>query len=161
MGSNPKHDPTMSENMDQERFPVSPRLEIDGLLYFRRLCDKIRLHAAGYLPTDYHANLGRMMDGWTCSFLGVDYAALREVVVAGADDEAALAWARAQGKARDADELEWFNSYLRKRGFRDDLSARLVMRKEQAGWSGRDEIGTFFDFIDLEEGRELPDQESE
>lgn len=142
----------------RERFPVSPRLEIEGLVYFRRMCDKIRLQAAGCLPADYHANLGRMMDAWTCAFLGVDYAALREVVAGGADDDAALAWARAHGKARDESELEWFNAYLRKRGFCDDLSERLAMRKEQAGWASREEIQTFFDFIDLEEGR-APDPE--
>jgi len=36
----------------------SPSEKIGGLFYFGRMLDKIRLHAKGELPSDYHANLG-------------------------------------------------------------------------------------------------------
>ena len=37
----------------------SPSEKVGGLFYFRRMLDKIRLHAKGELPSDYHANLGK------------------------------------------------------------------------------------------------------
>ena len=57
--------------MDQ--LPCSPKEEIEGLVYFRRLCEKVRLMAAGKLHHDLHANLGKAMDLWACQFLGLRY----------------------------------------------------------------------------------------
>ena len=37
----------------------SPSEKVGGLFYFGRMLDKIRLHAKGELPSDYHANLGK------------------------------------------------------------------------------------------------------
>ena len=34
-----------------------------GLFYFARMCSKIRLHADGKLPEDYHDMLGQGFDG--------------------------------------------------------------------------------------------------
>ena len=43
----------------------SPYLKVGRLVYFGRMLDKIRLHAAGKLPeADYGANLGKGFDGW-------------------------------------------------------------------------------------------------
>jgi Domain of unknown function (DUF5069) len=133
--------------------PVSPREILDGVIYFPRLCDKIRLHAAGRLSEDYHANLGSGMDLWTCQFLGVDYAALKNEVLSGKSDAEALAWAREHGTTRTETELSWWSSFMRNRGFRDDLSERLVMRKAEAGLQDRTDIQCFMDFIDADEGR--------
>lgn len=133
--------------------PRSPKDEIDGLLYFPRLCEKVRLHAAGELDEAYHANLGAGMDLWTCEFLGVLYEELAEQVRAGATDEQALQWAKRHGKRRPQCEVEWWKAYMRGRGFRDDFADRLVERKKEAGLEGRDDILTFMDFIDADEGR--------
>lgn len=131
----------------------SPYDEVEGIIYFPRLCDKARQFAAGSLSTDLHDNLGRGMDLWTCQFFGVDYEALKEVILAGASDAAALAWARTNGTPRTEIEHTWWDAYMRKRGFRDDLSERLTQRKAEAGLTGRDDIQTFMDFIDADEGR--------
>ena len=37
------------------------------------MLDKIRLHAKGELPSDYHANLGKGFDEKCVKFLRVDY----------------------------------------------------------------------------------------
>ena len=42
-----------------------------GLFYFARMCSKIRLHAAGQLPPDYHTMFGHGFDGRTCRYLSV------------------------------------------------------------------------------------------
>jgi hypothetical protein len=133
--------------------PRSPRDEIDGVIYFPRLCHKVRLHAAGRLDSQYHANLGGGMDLWTCQFLGVDHAALADQILAGRSDTEALAWARENGATRSAPELAWWSAFMRTRGFRDDLAERLVQRKAESGFQDRDEIVTFMDYIDADEGR--------
>lgn len=131
----------------------SPYDEIDGIIYFPRLCDKARQFAAGTLSADLHDNLGHGMDLWTCQFFGVGYDSLKEVIVAGASDAEALAWARAHGTPRTELEHTWWDAYMRKRGFKDDLAERLIQRKGEAGFGNRPEIQTFMDFIDADEGR--------
>jgi len=133
--------------------PRSPRDELDGLIYFPRLCDKVRRMAAGTLREDFHANLGRGMDLWTCQFLGVDYDQLAERVRDGASDEDALGWAREHGCRRPDHEIAWWTAYMSTRGFRDDLAERLAQRKEESGFGHRDDILTFMDYIDADEGR--------
>ena len=140
-----------------ERKPVpglrSPREEVQGLVYFGRMVDKLRLEQAGNLPRDYHENMGKGFDASCCDFLGVKYERLRERVHKGGSDEELLAWCEEQGKRRDPVDCAIWNAYLSKRGWRDDLSERLVFRKKEAGWEGRDRIQTFFDYIDADEGR--------
>jgi len=133
--------------------PRSPKDELHGIPYLPRLCDKIRLHAAGELEPEYHANLGRGMDLWTCQFLGVDYAALSERVQTGASDADILEWARKEGVQRPDYEFAWWKSYMLTRGFRDDLSQRLIERKAESGMSDRHDIQCFMDYIDADEGR--------
>ena len=52
----------------------SPSEKTGGLFYFGRMLDKIRLHARGELPSDYHENLGKGFDEKCVKFLRVDYA---------------------------------------------------------------------------------------
>ena len=135
------------------KHPCSPRKELEGLICFPRMCDKIRLHHAGELHEDYHANLGRGMDLWTCQFLGVDYEALAKLVRDGASDEEALAWVRENGISRPDYEAAWWRSYMLNRGYRDDLSEHLAGRKAADGMADRDDIQCFVDYIDADEGR--------
>lgn len=131
----------------------SPREEVEGLVYFGRMVDKLRLEQAGKLPADYHENLGKGFDAACCDFLGVSYEALRERARQGGSDRDLLAWCQSQGTKRDAKERAVWNAHLSQRGCRDDLSDRLIFRKKEAGWEARDEIQTFFDYIDADEGR--------
>ena len=135
--------------------PCSARAELDGIIYLPRLLDKIRLMEAGTLPEDFHANLGRGMDLWTCQFLGVEYNDLRAQVIAGATDDDALAWIKENGLTRPDYELAWFTSYLKNRGFRDDLADRLAERKKETPHTDRDDIMSFMDYIEIDEGRSL------
>ena len=136
-----------------ENYPCSPRVEIDGLPYFPRMVEKIRLFAAGNLHPELHDNLGSGMDLWICQYLGVDYSDLKEVVLAGASDQEALAHAKKTGTQRADFELAWFRSYLLNRGFRDDMSAKLASRIEESGFQDKEGILSFCDYIDADEGR--------
>jgi hypothetical protein len=140
---------------DDYEMPCSVRDELDGLIYFPRMCDKIRKMDAGTLHPDFHGNLGIGMDLWICQFLGVDYEELKARVLAGASDEEALAWARENGVTRPDYEHAWFSAYMKTRGFRDDLAERLAARKKEDPRTDRDDILTFMDYIEVDEGRSL------
>ena len=138
----------------EHSFPRSPKDQIDGLPYFLRMCHKIRQNAAGQLHGDYLPNLGKGLDLWTCQLLLVDYADLVSFIVGSdADDRAALDWCYENGKKPESPVKDWWCSYVRNRGFNDDLSERLNQRKNDAGMGHLTELTSFIDFIDAEEGR--------
>ena len=131
----------------------SPHQKVGGIVYFGRMIDKIRLHAAGQLPEDYLPNLGDGFDARACSFLGINYPALVERVKQGGTEEELLNWAFSQGRKPSEEEIEVWNDFMRKRGWNDAGSPRLAMRLKEGGFDDRTEIQTFFDYIDLDEGR--------
>ena len=143
--------------MNGERKPIeglrSPRVGVGGVVYFGRMVDKVRLEQAGRLPEDYQANLGEGFDKACCDFLGVSYEKPRTRVREGGTDEEILDWCGKVGWARDPEEKRIWGAYLSKRGWRDEMADRLIFRKKEAGWEKRDEIQTFFDYIDADEGR--------
>jgi len=128
------------------------------LVYFGRMLDKIRLHAAGRLPPDYVANLGdtgepTFFDARCCRFLRVAYAGLRERTLAGGTDEEILAWCHEKGGARTDEECEIWSMFLSKRGWRDRAAALLRQRAAELG-VGDKPVVTWFDLIDYDEGRD-------
>ena len=133
----------------------SPHVKTGGIVYFARMLDKIRLHAAAALPADYHENLGKGFDERLVDFLRLKYSMLVERVKqqGGADDEL-LAWAYQHGRKPSKEEIEVWNDFMSKRGWNDPMSPRLTMRLKEAGFENRTDIQTFFDFIDLDEGRD-------
>jgi gluconokinase len=106
----------------------SPYAKTGGIMYFARMLDKVRLHAA---------EVGLVFGG----------------ELAGGSDEEILEWACAQGRRPSAEEIEIWNEFMRKRGWNDEASARLAQRKHESGLADRTDIQTFFDYIDADEGR--------
>jgi gluconokinase len=133
----------------------SPHEMVGGIVHFGRMLDKIRLHAQGKLPADYHKNLGTGFDGRCCSLLGVKYEDVVARVKLGGEDEDILEGCHTNGRKPSEEEIEIFNSYLRKRGWRDDASTRLAERKKEYGITDRHDVQTFFDIIDVDEGHEV------
>jgi gluconokinase len=127
--------------------------QVGGIHHFGRMLDKIRLHAAGQLPEDYRPNLGEGFDGGVCRFLGVKYDELVARVNQGGTDDEVLAWCFARGRVPTELEITLLNEYLRKRGWNDVASERLAERVKQLApeWAGK--IHTFFDLIEVDEGR--------
>ena len=135
-------------------FPLrSPSEKIGGLFYFGRMLDKIRAHAKGELPSDYHANLGKGFDDKCVKFLRVNYEQLVEHVKKAGTDEEILQWCFSVGRRPSENDIYVWNEFMRKRGWDDEVSEILERRKAEAGMSDRSDIKTSFQFIDADEGR--------
>src|SRR3954471_14822298 len=130
-------------------FPIrSPAAKVQGLVYFGRMLDKIRLHAEGKLPEDYRPNLGQKMDSHCVNFLRVPYDQLVERVKEGGADEEILRWCLTHGRQPSQEDVLVWNEFMRKRGWNDEITEILTRRKKEAGMAGRSEIKTMFEFID-------------
>ncbi len=135
------------------KYPQSPCEKTDGIVYFGRMVEKIRLMAAGELHPDLHANLGKGFDDRCVKFLGVDYEALRAKVLEGLGDREVLDWCFATGHRPTDEQVEVWNGFMIKRGWNDEATEILLRRKKESGFESRDEIQTMFQYIDADEGR--------
>ena len=135
-------------------FPVrSPAAKLGGLVYFGRMLDKIRVHAKGELPEEYQPNLGKGFDAKCCAFLHLDYEEVVRRVQGGASDDEMLEWALNAGRRPNEIEIDMWNEFMRKFGWRDKAAEILERRKREGGMENRAEIETMFQFIDADEGR--------
>jgi len=134
----------------------SPYEQVGGIVYFGRMLDKIRLNAEGKLPEEWAAMVGPehtgSFDSRCCSFLHIDYAETVEKTLKGGSDVEVLAWAFGKGRKPTAEEVEIWNAFMTKRGWRDSGSQRVKERLKEIGLEP-DVVRTMFDFIDLDEGR--------
>lgn len=138
----------------------SPADQVGGMVYFGRMLDKIRLAAVGKLPEGWQASLGTAnkltFDARCCRFLQVDYGALQaETLKGGNSDEEVLAWAFEHGRRPSEEEIEVWNAFMTKRGWRDAGTQRLNERLAEIGLPPGT-VQTMFEFIDLDEGRIRP-----
>ncbi len=126
---------------------------VGGLVYFGRMLDKIRLKAAGQLPCDYHTGTANRthFDARCTTFLRIKYERVVERVLQGDSDEEILEWCFQSGYRPSADEIEIWNGFMTKRGWRDSSSAQLEKAKEAGGFANRPDIQTWFDLHKAEE----------
>ena len=121
------------------------------------MLDKIRLAAAGKLPPDWQAMRGAAVknsyDWRCCKFLKIDYAGLEAETLKGDNSDAELLeWAFQHGREPDDQEIEVWNAFMTKRGWRDAATHRLNERLAEIGLPPGT-VQTMFEFIDLDEGR--------
>ena len=110
-----------------------------GLFYFARMCSKIRLHAEGSLPEDYYEMLGQGFDGRTGA--------------SGPPQQGV-----AQGRRLTEEQVLIYNSFMSKRGWRDDETDEFI--PDMIKHYGLPEDGsliTDFDLIEMDEGRWYPE----
>jgi Domain of unknown function (DUF5069) len=125
----------------QTKTPCTDYIETKGLIYFARMLDKIRLKAAGKLSPEYFTGVEdpTHFDARCTRFLGVNYEILE--------------WCFARGRRPSDEEISVWNAFLRKRGWRDEASEELAESKKEAGFGDRDDIQTWMDLHDAEDGR--------
>ena len=127
---------------------------MNGWMHLPRFIDKIRLHLAGKLHSDYQANFCKGFDGLWLETAGVNAEQIIEVVRNSITDGEVYDWVRQnvnKPESVKAAHRDRMLNYPKK----DDagMQARLKMRKEQAGLAHRQDIQSFVDFIDADEKR--------
>lgn len=134
----------------------SPSEQVKGVVYFGRMIDKIRLAADGKLPPEWQEWRGPRkgsFDSRCCAFLRIDYALLEAESLKGQmNDEELLEWVFANRYRPNAEEIEVWNGFMTKRGWRDAGTPRLNERLAEIGLPPGS-IQTMFEYIDLDEGR--------
>jgi hypothetical protein len=143
------------QTQTKTKTPCSDYQETKGLIYFARMLDKIRLHAQGLLPADYFVGVEdpTFFDARCARFLGVDYDELSMRTLQGGSDEEILEWCFKRGRKPSDEEIAIWNAFLLKRGWRDEASDDLQAAKKRSGLGDRDDIQTWIDLHDAEEGR--------
>ncbi len=127
---------------------------MDGWMYLPRYIDKIRLHLAGKLHSDYTENLGKRFDGLWLKTAGLTHEKMLEVVKNSSTDGEVCDWVRQNVKKTPAEKAAHHDDMMSRPKAGDaEGQARLKMRKEQAGVAQRDDIRTYVDVIDADEHR--------
>ncbi len=133
--------------------PISAFVSVGGMVYFPRMLDKIRKLARGELREDYFEMIGQGFDGRCCRFFRLSYDAIKARTLEGGTDEEIFAWCRQHGReVSDEDILIW-STFSRKRGWRDEASEGLEKFKAGSGLAHRQDLVTFFDYYEVDEGR--------
>lgn len=132
--------------------PRSPNDMIAGIVFVTRAIDKMRAKIAGTLG-EYNAGglSTRVFD-----LFGIDSDTFEAIVQAHDTDEAVLA-ALLTHKHPTATEIAEFNAMMiaRHPDPTSDYAKRFLANRDRIA-PGRSDIYTHFDFIDIEEGREVP-----
>ena len=133
----------------------SDYVETSGINFFARMLDKIRLNAQGLLPDGYHLGFSdpTSFDARFCRFWEVDYDQLAARTLEGGANEELLAWCFQGRKRPNEDQILVWNSFIIKRGWRDSGAPGLVVEKKLSGFADRDDIQTYVDLHDADEGR--------
>jgi hypothetical protein len=135
-------------------YPRSPRETMAGWMHLPRYIDKIRLHLAGKLSKDYQDNFGKGFDGAWLKAAGLTHEQFLDVVRNTLTDGEVCDWVCQHVKKTDAEKKAHADGMLNYPKPDDQpLQDRLKMRKEQAGIAHRHDVGTFVDFIDVDEKR--------
>jgi hypothetical protein len=137
---------------DKIIFPRSPREMMAGWVYLPRLVDKIRLHLAGKLATDYQPNFTKGFDEVWLKAAGISAEQFIEVVKNTITDGQVADWVTKNVKKSDAEKNE-FNNFVLNRGREGESAERLKVRKKEAGLEQRNDIQTWVDVIEADENR--------
>ena len=137
------------------KIPCSPTEETNGMVWFPRMLDKIRMHATGELNQEYIPWLGIGFDGRCLRYLRITYSNLVARVLQGGTNEEILQWCFTHGRDLSNEDIIIWSDFLRKRGLRDspEILADLEDSKLKSGLSDRTDLDTYFLFNDADEGR--------
>jgi hypothetical protein len=136
--------------------PCSDYAPTKGVIFFARMLDKIRLKNQGLLPADYNyadCAVWDCFDARFCRFFGVDAQLLVERVLCGGSDEEILEWCFEKFGRADEEKIQFWNSFVAKRGWRDESTQELEEVKRAHGFGDRADVQTWVDYHDVDEGR--------
>jgi hypothetical protein len=130
--------------------PRSPNAMMAGIVSLPRLIDKTRALAEGTLG-DYHVNCPH--DRPALQFLGVDFATFNAKIKEIGDDDARVEeWAKSLLANRSAEALTHFNAARRTWSPNAGSQPHFDELKEQLA-PGRSDVTTWFQLLDIDDGR--------
>ncbi len=136
--------------------PCSDYVSTNGVIFFARLLDKIRLKDQGLLPADYNvagcANQD-CFDARFCRLFNLDAPQLVDRARGGGSDEEILEWCFERFGRPDQEKIQFWNSFVIKHGWRDESAKELEDVKRANGLADRADVQTWVDFHDVDEGR--------
>ena len=133
-------------------YPRSPRAKLAGVVMLARTLDKARASNAG-TPGEYHFGCG--MDKHVLAFLGSDPETFAKNVAEAPDDATIELWARERLKGTTPDAVESFNTEFAQDAPAAGSESEKFLISERTRL-GRSDITTWFDLLDLDEGRPVP-----
>ena len=123
-------------------------------MHLPRYIDKIRLHLAGQLHSDYQPNFGKGFDGLWLKHAGLTHAQMIEVVRNSLTDGQVCDWVRQNVQRSAADKAAHRQAMLNYPAADDPAGQeRLRSRKAQMGLANRADVMTFVDIIEADEKR--------
>ena len=136
----------------QRLHPRSPYEKLGGYVHLPRLIDKARLHRKGLLNGYNYKTLG--FDKHLLTFLKVDGDAFEDVANDLDDDGAILHWVQENGATHSHESIEqWNEAMISRHPDTAAKRARFLHFLKEAGGEGRNDIRTYFDLIEFDEGR--------
>lgn len=136
----------------EKRHPRSPNERLGGYVHLPRLIDKARLHRQGLLEGYNYKTVG--FDKNLLAFLRVDPDAFEEAVHRLESDAEILEWIQNNGVTHTPEAIEqWSQAMIDRRPDTVEKMARFRYSLKKAGGEDRTDVCTYFDLIDLEEGR--------
>ena len=132
--------------------PRSPYEKLGGYVHLPRLIDKAKLHRQGLLKGYDYKTTG--FDKHLLAFLKLDGDAFEEAVNRLEGDQAILNWVRENGVKHSSEAIEqWNEAMISRHPDTAAKKARFAHFLKEAGGDGRQDIRTYFDFIEFDEGR--------
>ena len=136
----------------QRLHPRSPYEKLGGYVHLPRLIDKARLHRKGLLNGYNYKTVG--FDKHLLAFLKLNGDAFEDIANSLDDDGAILDWVQKNG-VRHSPELieEWNEAMISRHPDTAVKKARFLHFLREAGGEARNDIRTYFDLIEFDEGR--------
>lgn len=140
--------------MSKKLYPRSPYERLGGYVHLARLIDKAKLHRKGLLNGYNYKSVG--FDKHLLAFLKLNPDEFEEAANRLDDDAAILEWISARAAGHSTDEIEHWNETMISRHPDSAVKkARFLHFLKEAGGEGREDIRTYFDLIEFDEGRRL------
>ncbi len=135
-----------------KKVPRSPYDRLLGYVHLPRLIDKARLHHLGQLVGYNYKTTG--FDKSLLEFLQVDPEAFEKVAADSADDATVAAWIQAHAVRHSPEQIEaWNGEMMARQPDTAEKRARFKFTLKQAKAEKRTDVKTYFDLIELDEGR--------
>ncbi|MDQ6623448.1 MAG: DUF5069 domain-containing protein [Verrucomicrobiota bacterium] len=138
--------------MRKKLLPRSPYDRLGGYVHLPRLIDKARLHRKGLLNGYNYKTVG--FDKHLLAFLKLEPDAFEEAANRLDEDDAILNWVRQNGTSHSPEEIEdWNQAMIQRHPDSAVKRARFTHFLKEAGGENRQDIRTYFDLIEFDEGR--------